>query len=287
MANEDLDKVERVTGNLAAIRFWAAITGVVGLIGAFFIRGAPEGHDGKKCTLTIHAALAPSQTREMITVEVRKSGGFNSLHNRSITSGTLELGAGRTAGTLHLHLPGAGNVVYIVKSSTSVTVHGLSLNGVSQENEQPLCVNGDTTLYLVRDVPEYTAMNPAAAFVFRATLTPERPAGSDPFSRIKPPPQQPIVGSNPLGGGKAPTQLPGVLLLRIGTPLLDGVDAWVEIDGKRAANWKVKTTELKLPLPAGTYQVAVRSIYEGVKRTFFDSKVTIAARETKDIFLGQ
>jgi hypothetical protein len=92
-----------------------------------------------------------------------------------------------------------------------------------------------------------------------------------------PPPQTP-----PNGSGTNPVQ-EGTLVLKSRAKIISGVEAWVEIDGKRRIEWKVGTDEVQINLPPGRYAVEVNSIYEKVRRNFFSGKVGISKGETTTI----
>jgi hypothetical protein len=67
----------------------------------------------------------------------------------------------------------------------------------------------------------------------------------------------------------------GTLRLLNNIPLPPGAEAWIEIDGKRASNWKVGQKESGLLLEPGTYRVTVYSIFNKVKKTCYDKEVKI------------
>jgi hypothetical protein len=83
-----------------------------------------------------------------------------------------------------------------------------------------------------------------------------------------------------------PAARTGQLELRATVPILEGVDAWVEVDGNRSANWMVNTAEVRVSLPAGLHRVTVRSIYQGVLGTFYDQDVQVAADATTSVHVG-
>ncbi len=93
-----------------------------------------------------------------------------------------------------------------------------------------------------------------------------------------------VNGQGIPGAGAQATN--GILLLKARDPVKPGVQAWVEIDGKRVATWPVGTTELRLPLAAAQYRVAVYSIYENVRRTIYEGLVTVVADTTITIPVG-
>jgi hypothetical protein len=100
---------------------------------------------------------------------------------------------------------------------------------------------------------------------------------------------QPVVdipANNPAGPGAAPQVRNGILLLKAHGAVKAGVQAWVEVDGKRVADWPVGTIEQRLTLAAGQYRVAVYSIYEKVRRTIYEGLVTVVADTTTTIPLG-
>ena len=78
----------------------------------------------------------------------------------------------------------------------------------------------------------------------------------------------------------------GILALSTKTPVMKGVDAWVEIDGKRSAEWKVGTDRLELELAPGTYRVSVHSNYRGMHRRIFDKSIEVARDRTKTVNVG-
>ncbi|HEX5270334.1 MAG TPA: hypothetical protein VFW33_07605 [Gemmataceae bacterium] len=78
----------------------------------------------------------------------------------------------------------------------------------------------------------------------------------------------------------------GTLLLRTRVPVIEGAQAWVEVDGRRAAEWPVGSSEVRLALAAGSCRVTVLSIYRGVRRTIFDRPVTVAADDVTAIDVG-
>ena len=78
----------------------------------------------------------------------------------------------------------------------------------------------------------------------------------------------------------------GFLVLRSSVPIIQGVNAWVEIDGVRRADWKVGTTQVQLSLPAGTYRVAVYSIYRNKKSTIYDGQATVREDTLSTVKVG-
>lgn len=81
----------------------------------------------------------------------------------------------------------------------------------------------------------------------------------------------------------APTTGSGTLILRSGTKIRDGVDAWVEIDGKRVTGWAVGTSEVEIPVPAGNHRVSVLSVYQKKRSVVFDQMCTIPPSERTTI----
>ncbi len=190
--NQDLDKMERISGNLAAKGCFAVVAGIIALIGYFFLYGGPGELKPPRCTLTVVAALTPSQESETITVEIRKSGGFRLLHNKNITSGTLELSKDRPRGKIELTLPGSGDVVYTVRSSSKFNFRGSPATGTCRETELPLHVKGDATYHLVRLLsPSPAPSGPTVSYT--AALSADQPASNDPFQEAKLPVEVVVV----------------------------------------------------------------------------------------------
>lgn len=77
------------------------------------------------------------------------------------------------------------------------------------------------------------------------------------------------------GGPKGSKTTDGTLILRTKAPVAAGVEAWVEIEGKRKADWKAGTKEVSLALAAGDYRIAVYSVANKVKRIVFDETVAV------------
>jgi hypothetical protein len=81
--------------------------------------------------------------------------------------------------------------------------------------------------------------------------------------------------------GAPPASVTSTLILKSKVPVREGVNAWVEVDGKRAAEWKVSTRELKLSLPAGKHRVTVNSTFRGNRQPpVYDEFVNLTADET-------
>ena len=74
-----------------------------------------------------------------------------------------------------------------------------------------------------------------------------------------------------------PESRKGDVLLKTKVAIVKDVVAWVEVDGVRAADWKVDTTEVKLTLPAGAHRIVVNAIYQKKQSTIFDQQVTVVA----------
>lgn len=71
----------------------------------------------------------------------------------------------------------------------------------------------------------------------------------------------------------------GTLVVRRKTAVADYVPTWVEIDGKKAADWPAGEKEVKLSVLAGSHRVVVQAEFNGVVRAVHES--------TRDILEGQ
>jgi hypothetical protein len=96
----------------------------------------------------------------------------------------------------------------------------------------------------------------------------------------------PAPSKKPAADPQPAQRADGVLVLKTKDAIIAGVQAWVEVDGQHAADWKVGTTEVKLTIPAGNHRVAVYSIYQEVRRTIFDKQVEVAPDTTVPIDVG-
>ena len=94
-------------------------------------------------------------------------------------------------------------------------------------------------------------------------------------------PANPSTPSTPATAGS------GTLILKTKVAVRNDVQAWVEADGKRAADWKSGTTEVQFTLDAGTHHVSVYSIFQGAKRKIFDTQVDMAANATSTVDVDQ
>lgn len=70
------------------------------------------------------------------------------------------------------------------------------------------------------------------------------------------------------------------------TPIVKDSETWVEADGKRVGEWKAGTTEMPVPLAAGTHQVAIYCIEREVRRTIFEGELSITAGNTSKMAVG-
>ncbi|HYH66974.1 MAG TPA: hypothetical protein VD866_19925 [Urbifossiella sp.] len=75
----------------------------------------------------------------------------------------------------------------------------------------------------------------------------------------------------------------GQITLTSAKAILKGVEAWVEVDGKRVADWKVGTTQVTVRVTAGTHAVRVLSVYQKTQQVIFDQQVVITADERKTL----
>jgi len=116
-----------------------------------------------------------------------------------------------------------------------------------------------------------------AVVIWVVKLTEERPQAVP----VAPPP-----GTKAPVDRHPPQPREGVLILTTKVPIIKGAEAWVEVDEKRVAEWKVGTTELHLTLTAGTYRVAVYSIYRKMRRTIFDKEITVPPDATSTVDVG-
>jgi hypothetical protein len=183
--DERLHKAEQISGNMAAMRFYIAVAAGIGLVSAFFYRGAPEKLTPPACTLTVHVALDPNQTTETLTVEVRKSGGFKWLHDRLVTSETVELNETRSSAKLELKLPGSGPIVYVIKGSSKLSVRGGTAAAECDTPEQPLTVQGNATYHVTRKPDEGKGAQDKLAYT--ASLSRTAPTGASAFQDVKVP----------------------------------------------------------------------------------------------------
>jgi hypothetical protein len=117
----------------------------------------------------------------------------------------------------------------------------------------------------------------------RVSSSPEiRNAAADAIEKI-----EAFPGDEPKPDDAQPAKPPkGVLVLTTGTPVASGVDAWVEIEGRRTVQWRVGSKEVRLTLAAGTYRVAVHSTFQGVRRTIIDKQVKVSADATVTVDVG-
>jgi hypothetical protein len=86
----------------------------------------------------------------------------------------------------------------------------------------------------------------------------------------------------------------GILVLKAKRPVRKGIEAWVEIDGERKADWPEGADELGMTLPAGEHQVTVYSMitvpsrihvsgFAKIKQTIYDKKVNVPGNETTTV----
>lgn len=89
-----------------------------------------------------------------------------------------------------------------------------------------------------------------------------------------------------IGEGNPQRPPNGILVLKTKVAILKGVDAWVEVDGKRVADWNVGTREVQVTIPAGNHRVAVYSIYRKVRRIIFVRDMVVAPDTTVPVDVG-
>jgi hypothetical protein len=75
----------------------------------------------------------------------------------------------------------------------------------------------------------------------------------------------------------------GTLRLVTSVAVKEGVEAWVEIEGKKEKVWKPGTFQVELKLIPGEYKVKVIAIYKGVRRIIYESDAEITANKVKEV----
>jgi hypothetical protein len=75
----------------------------------------------------------------------------------------------------------------------------------------------------------------------------------------------------------------GTLRLVTSVAVKDGVEAWVEIDGKKEKTWKVGSFQVELKLATGVYMVKVIALFKGVRRTVYEGEVEITVNKLKEV----
>jgi len=76
------------------------------------------------------------------------------------------------------------------------------------------------------------------------------------------------------------------LLLRHSAPIVKGAEVWVEVDGRRAAEWPVGQREVRVRVDPGERHVRVVSDYRGVKRIVLDERVSVPPDRTKEVMVN-
>jgi len=61
---------------------------------------------------------------------------------------------------------------------------------------------------------------------------------------------------------------------------------WVEVDGRRAAEWPVGQREVRVRVDPGERHVRVVSDYRGVKRIVLDERVSVPPDRTKEVMVN-
>lgn len=177
--------------------------GIVTLITYLFLYGGPDKLTPPEVTLTLAAELQPGQESETVTVEVLRRGGFNGLHERRVTSGTLELTKDKPKRQIELKLPGSGNINYKITGKTTLRVDGQVVTGDTRSDEQGLTVKGDTKLVYRRDTSGSSVTQAGAdyQFTYRGYIQAAEDGGEggNPFARLKlpePPAVAAVTGKN-------------------------------------------------------------------------------------------
>ncbi len=180
-----------------------------------------------------------------------------------------------------LRLPGSSHFQVRITSKTRLIRNGRTLTGTGDEGNCVVAVQGDTTVHYGVDAsaaPAVYVSKGEGKFTYRPYLQATKPAGQ-PFADLKLPAE-------------------GDLVFTIGTAVVDGADVWADVDGvARYAVWETGTKQLRIPLAAGTHNVAVWSVYRGndpnlaafKNKTYsrFDpQQVTVSANSAKVIDLG-
>ena len=128
-----------------------------------------------------------------------------------------------------------------------------------------------------------TSTDGRGELVFK-NITADKPRAEAPAG----PESEPKGGTTPTPATKKSVTPPakeeyGQLTLTSARAILRGVEAWVEVDGKRAADWKVGTTQVTVRVTAGTHTIRVLSLYQKTQLVIFDQQVEIMADERKTL----
>ena len=79
-----------------------------------------------------------------------------------------------------------------------------------------------------------------------------------------------------------------IVLSSRGGPVIAGVRAWVEMDGKKIRDWSVGTDKVTLDnLPEGEYRVVVISVYEGRRSTIFNQRIRVENGASKLVWVPE
>lgn len=74
----------------------------------------------------------------------------------------------------------------------------------------------------------------------------------------------------------------GTLRLTTKIAVKDGVQAWVEIDGKKEKDWGFGKTQVKMKLEAGSHAVRVISVYKGTRTVYFEGEIEVPDNKLKE-----
>ena len=75
----------------------------------------------------------------------------------------------------------------------------------------------------------------------------------------------------------------GTLRITMAVAVKAGREAWVEIDGKRKANWTANKNQVELRLLEGRYTVKVVSVNQGSRRTLYEGEVEVPPNQIKEM----
>jgi hypothetical protein len=78
----------------------------------------------------------------------------------------------------------------------------------------------------------------------------------------------------------------GSLRITMANAVKTGVEAWVEIDGKRKAVWKANKTQVELNLPEGRYTVKIVWMIQRVRQTLYEDEIEILPDRVKEVRLN-
>ena len=81
----------------------------------------------------------------------------------------------------------------------------------------------------------------------------------------------------------------GKIILTHRVAILNGVQAWVELDDRKIADWPAGRKEIEFEAPAGNYRMAVYSTYRGKTRSMCNEEIVVRPNETVsfEILVGE